>query len=102
MADSATPNHSRRGFLKSASTTAAVAGVGIAGAGMFTANDAAAKTAAKQVAAPEQVSAPKQATEPLVAYVRDAHSGEIAVMVGDRQVVVHDKDLAARIARVAY
>jgi hypothetical protein len=45
---------------------------------------------------------PAEATEPLVAYVRDAHTGEVAVMVGEREVVVHDRELAARIAHVAH
>jgi hypothetical protein len=33
-----------------------------------------------------------------VAFVRDAATGEVVVMVGERQVVVHDTDLARRIA----
>jgi len=38
---------------------------------------------------------------PFVAYVKDAKAGEIAVMVGEREVVHHDKDLATRLAQVA-
>jgi hypothetical protein len=34
----------------------------------------------------------------VVAFVRDAAAGEVVVMLGERQVVVHDKDLARRIA----
>jgi hypothetical protein len=45
---------------------------------------------------------PAAATEPLVAYVHDAHSGEVTVMHGDVEVVVHDRELAARIARAAH
>jgi hypothetical protein len=37
-----------------------------------------------------------------VAYVRDAHTGEVAVMRGEQETVVHDRDLAARIARAAH
>jgi hypothetical protein len=38
---------------------------------------------------------------PVVAYVRDAGKGEISVMTGEREVKVHDRKLAARIARAA-
>jgi hypothetical protein len=38
---------------------------------------------------------------PLVAHVRDTRTGEIAVYVGEREVVVHDKKLAHRIAGLA-
>ena len=39
------------------------------------------------------------ADNPLVAYVRDVRSGEISVMAGDREVVVTDRALAARLAK---
>jgi len=37
----------------------------------------------------------------VVAYVHDLSKGEIHVMVGTRQVIHHDKTLAAHLARVA-
>jgi hypothetical protein len=40
-------------------------------------------------------------SEPVVAYVRDPHRGEISVMAGDREVNIRDPKLAARIARAA-
>jgi hypothetical protein len=40
-------------------------------------------------------------SEPVVAYVKDPRSGEIAVMSGEREVTVHDAKLAARISRAA-
>jgi hypothetical protein len=40
-------------------------------------------------------------SEPVVAYVKDPRKGEISVMSGDREVSVHDRTLAARIARAA-
>ncbi len=76
---------SRRGFLAIAGASAATIGV----ASVATAADA------------KPAVAPSGHTDPLVAYVRDAHTGEVAVLVGEREVVVHDHDLAARIARVA-
>jgi hypothetical protein len=37
----------------------------------------------------------------IVAYVRDARTGQVSVMHGDRTVTVHDRKLAARLARAA-
>ncbi len=36
---------------------------------------------------------------PMVAHVRDAATGEIALMVGEREVVVHDRALVATMSR---
>jgi FlaG/FlaF family flagellin (archaellin) len=88
-----TDDQSRRGFL-------AVAGAGTAVAASAALLGGAGAAGATQHTASTQV--PAEATTPLVAYVRDAHTGEVCVMVDDREVVVHDKELAARIARVAH
>ncbi len=45
--------------------------------------------------------APADPGAPVVAYVHDLSKGEIHVMVGTRQVIHHDKTLAAHLARVA-
>lgn len=76
----------RRGFL-------VIAGAGAAAVG-------AATVAPAVGAAP--VRAPSEASGPLVAYVSDMQSGEVTLMVGEREVVVHDRDLAARLARAAH
>jgi nitrous oxide reductase len=87
----ATPDgHSRRGFL-------ALAGAGAAGAALATAGPAIAAGATDTT----KTAAPARSDGPLVAHVRDARTGEIAVMVGEREVVVHDRALAARLARIA-
>ena len=39
--------------------------------------------------------------EPVVAYVKDPSTGEISLLSGDREFIVHDKGLAAQIARAA-
>ena len=44
---------------------------------------------------------PDSARESVVAYVRNHRSGEVRLMVGEREVVVHDKDLATRILNAA-
>jgi hypothetical protein len=42
------------------------------------------------------------ATEPLIAHVRDLKTGEIALMVGTREVIYKDRELAARLAVAAH
>jgi hypothetical protein len=44
---------------------------------------------------------PDSARESVVAYVRNHRSGELRVMVGEREVIVHDKDLVTRILNAA-
>jgi hypothetical protein len=41
------------------------------------------------------------ARESVVAYVRDHTSSEVRLLVGEREVVVHDRDLATRILNAA-
>jgi len=38
---------------------------------------------------------------PLMAYVKNAHTSEIAVMVGEREVLHRDRELAATLSRIA-
>ncbi len=73
----------RRGFVKN--SAAAAAGMTVVGA--MVAEQADAKVAAK--------------SGPIVAYVRDAKSGDISVMSGEHEVKVHNRKLAAEIARAA-
>lgn len=40
-------------------------------------------------------------SEPVMFVVNDAARGEISILHGEREVVVHDRDLVARIARAA-
>jgi hypothetical protein len=44
---------------------------------------------------------PGSAHEPVVAFVADHKSSELRLMVGEREVVVHDRDLVARILNAA-
>jgi hypothetical protein len=73
----------RRGFVKN--SAAAAAGMTVVGA--LVAEQADAKAAA--------------GSGPVVAYVRDASTGEISVMAGERQVEFRDRKMAARLARAA-
>jgi hypothetical protein len=38
---------------------------------------------------------------PVTAFIRDARTGEVAVMHGTNQVVIHDPDLVARLTQTA-
>jgi hypothetical protein len=40
-------------------------------------------------------------SERVVAYVKDPASGEISVMTGEREVIIHDRKLAAQLSRAA-
>jgi hypothetical protein len=44
---------------------------------------------------------PGSAHEPVVAFVKDHRSAELRLMVGEREVVVHDRDLVTRILNAA-
>ncbi|HEY5150083.1 MAG TPA: twin-arginine translocation signal domain-containing protein [Mycobacterium sp.] len=79
---------SRRGFLVLAGTGAAAAGV--------------TAVASSAEAKPARVTTPKNAKGGLVAHVHDVHSDAVTLMVGEREVVVHDADLVARLARAAH
>jgi anaerobic selenocysteine-containing dehydrogenase len=90
---------SRRSFLKSATITGAVAGAVLLPAGLA---GAAAVPQARPEAEPHRapLTGPA-ATTPIVAYVKDAASGEIAVMAGEHEFVHVDAQLAARLSRLA-
>lgn len=72
----------RRGFVRG---SAAAAGMTVVGA--IVTEQAEAKADAR--------------SGPVIAYIREPRTGEIAVMAGERQVKVHDHKLAARLARAA-
>jgi len=84
--------HSRRTLLRAAAAgTAAVGLVGAARAmGLGDAGTAAARD-----------SLPEGTPSPLVAYVGDARTGEVVVMVGTREVVRRDARLVARLVEIA-
>ena len=82
---------SRRKFL-------AAAGIGAAGtAGLMAGVSGEAAAAAPAGAARNG----KSAKQPVVAYVEHHFSDRVHLMVGEREIVVHDSDLAARILNAA-
>ncbi|HEY7044432.1 MAG TPA: hypothetical protein VH419_12250 [Nocardioidaceae bacterium] len=76
----------RRGFLALVGAGAATAATAAAAPGSLAADDWAPKITSHR---------------PLVAYVTDPSKGRVSVMVGEREVVVHDRDLVARLLRAA-
>jgi hypothetical protein len=82
---------SRRKFL-------AAAGIGAAGsAGLVGGVTGGAAAAAPAEATRQSTSA----REPVVAYVEHHFSDRVHLMVGEREIVVHDRDLATRILNAA-
>jgi len=79
---------SRRKFL-------AAAGVGAAGTVGLTGISGSAE------AAPAATRSHTSAKQPVVAYVEHHFSDRVHLMVGEREIVVHDRDLAARILNAA-
>ena len=84
---------SRRTVLRGAGAAAAVAAAAVVVPGGATAM-AAAQSGDGSVQG-------DAVTGEVVVYVRDASTGEITVMSGDREVVVTDRRLAQRLARLA-
>jgi hypothetical protein len=82
-------NTTRRGFLAAAGATTA-AGVVAATVGGGQSHAAAAN---------ENVALPADVHGAMAAYVHDVRTGEVALMVEDREVVVKDKSLTAALAR---
>jgi hypothetical protein len=78
----------RRNFLIASGAGAAAVGV------------AAALPTTGSASTPKQVTAPDDAS-PLVAHISDPRTGELSLLVGDREFVVHDPDLVGRITRAA-
>jgi hypothetical protein len=90
---------SRRVFFKQAGAAAAVAGVAsviAAGpAGLVNAVAGAATAKAPELSAQEAL----RADENLVAHVKDASTGEISLYVGQKEVTIHDRQIATRLIR---
>lgn len=87
---------SRRTFIAGASA-ATVAGAAIVAAG--TTGTAAAATTAAVTTSGASTPVAGRGGPAVVAYVRDLASGEIRLMSGEREVVVHDRALARTLAR---
>ncbi|MFI7067593.1 hypothetical protein ACIBL3_41815 [Kribbella sp. NPDC050124] len=84
----------RRGFLVFAGAGTAAAAVGaVAGAKVLTGTSA--EGGVQQLTAADLAGA-----ESFVVHVKDVRSGRMAIMVGEREVLVTDRELAGRLAGV--
>jgi hypothetical protein len=92
----------RRTFLKQAGVAAAAAGavaaapgsLGVAGATTRSASASGATAHEPELSHEETASAPA-----VIAHVRDAGRGEITLFVGEREITIHDRQVAARLVR---
>jgi hypothetical protein len=84
---------SRRSFLKYASLGTAAAGVAAVAPSFTSAASAATTTEPESNAAAHD--------GPFVAWVKDPAAGEIAVLVGEQELVYTDKKLAKKLAQAA-
>ena len=85
----------RRGFL-------AVAGVGAAGIAAVSVVGSRSGSASAGVVETNAVTElASNASGAIVAYVKDVRDGQISLMVGERAVVIRDKDLVARLSNAA-
>ena len=81
---------SRRGFLATAGVGAAAVGIG------------ALAPSAQATSSSARVTTPAHASGSLVAHVADVKGDTVTLLVGEREVVVRDADLVARLARAAH
>lgn len=88
---------SRRDFLQK-SSIGVVAGATMIGALASEVQPAAATTRVARSVAGSDAAA---SSDPVVAYVRDGRRGEVAIMVGDREVVRRDPELVRRLLHAA-
>jgi hypothetical protein len=85
------PALTRRNFLTQVSIGAAAIGTLIAAHGMTKPTEA--------LAAPEKDLPVGKFSGPVVAQIRNAPKGEVALMVGTREIVFRDRKLVARLLR---
>jgi hypothetical protein len=83
----------RRGFIKKTSVGAATFGALVTVPGLAEVDAASRPHAARGLAAEHHA--------PLLAHVRNRATGEIALLVGTREVVIHDRELVKRLMKAA-
>ena len=97
-------NISRRNLIKAAAGLGAGAAVGLPAMGFLARSDAGGARASgdrQGSATARPNTADIRSDQPLVAYVRDAATGEVVVMFGANETVVRDPQLVARLMGAA-
>ncbi len=93
----------RRGFFKQ--TTASVATIGVLAVGVLAAAPnlaAVVENSAPDVPAAETELSAATLTEPMLAHVRDVATGEVSLMVGEREIIYRDPQLVMRLLRAMH
>lgn len=90
---------SRRSFLQHSSLGVVVVGAAALTPALLPGTASAAPVSASVPTGPA-AAGPLPAV-PFTAYVKDHRTGEVAVMVGEHEVLYRDRELAARLARIA-
>jgi hypothetical protein len=93
----------RRTFLKQAGATASAAGLAAALPGRVVSTAAPSVASSSGAARPETPLTKEEASQAsfIVAQLRDAGTGEIALFVGERELTIHDRNIAARLVRAS-
>jgi TAT (twin-arginine translocation) pathway signal sequence len=89
---------SRRSFLKQGGATAAAAGALMVTPKALSRKPPATKRAG---AVSKSRATSKASNRTLVAHVPDVRKDEVRVLVGEREIVIHDRALVTRLARAA-
>ncbi|MGX7680951.1 twin-arginine translocation signal domain-containing protein [Jatrophihabitans sp. DSM 45814] len=89
----------RRNFLIATGAGAAAAGI-VASVPALAGSKSGKSAKTGSPGQPEALTTPSDAA-PLVAHISDPSTGEVSVLSGDREVIVRDHDLVARLTRAA-
>lgn len=90
---------SRRGFIRQTSVGVATTGLLVAAPRLAEIADPAASDVAATTSTESSIAA---MTEPVLAHVRDFASGEISLLVGNREIIYRDPELVMRLIRAAH
>ena len=101
MGSNDSPEISRRALIKAAAGLGAGAAVGLPAVVFLGGKPGPGRQANGQSSATSAANEPVLTDQPIVAYVRDASTGEVVVMFGAQETVIHDRALVARLAGVA-
>ena len=86
----------RRGFIRQTSASVAAPGMRVAAPQLIASTEPAADTA---ITASEPSLA--ALTEPMLAHVRDAATGEVSLLVGTREIIFRDTELVMLLLRAS-
>jgi anaerobic selenocysteine-containing dehydrogenase len=92
----------RRSFLKQGGATAAAAGALVATPKVLRGPTSKKAKPAAPARTTTAAARKAKATHNLVVHIPDTRKDEVRLLVADREVVVHDRDLVARLSRASH